>query len=145
MLAPFAVKGESTAMQVIEVETSARSQLVDVTRKVAEALGAERGDGVCHVFVLHTTAGITINENADPSVGRDLLAHLERLVPWEGGYAHSEGNSAAHIKASLLGSCVSLPVQAGRLVQGTWQGIFLAEFDGPRRRRLAVQFVPAGS
>ncbi|MGI6207944.1 MAG: secondary thiamine-phosphate synthase enzyme YjbQ [Anaerolineae bacterium] len=132
-------------MRVIEVETASRSQLVDVTRKVAEALEAEGRDGVCHVFVLHTTAGITLNENADPSVGRDLLAHLERMVPWEGRYAHGEGNSAAHIKSSLVGSCVSVPVQAGRIVLGTWQGIFLAEFDGPRRRRLAVQFIPAGS
>ncbi|NPV07702.1 MAG: YjbQ family protein [Anaerolineae bacterium] len=130
-------------MRIIEVETTARSQLVDVTRQVAEVLaeeGSER-DGVCHVFVLHTTAGITVNENADPSVGRDLLAHLDRLVPWDGRYAHSEGNSAAHIKASLLGSSVSVPVRGGRLVLGTWQGIFLAEFDGPRRRRLGIQLV----
>lgn len=130
-------------MRIIEVETTARSQLVDVTRRLAEAVAEAGGgqDGVCHVFVLHTTAGITINENADPSVGRDLLAHLDRLVPWEGPYAHREGNSAAHIKASLLGSSVSVPVRAGRLVQGTWQGIFLAEFDGPRRRRLGIQLV----
>lgn len=146
LLAPFVmIAVEGARMRVIEVETTARSQLLEVTRQVAEALDAGQRDGVCHVFVLHTTAGITVNENADPSVGRDLLAHLEKLVPWEGGYAHREGNSAAHIKASLLGTCASLPVESGRLVRGTWQGVYLAEFDGPRRRRLAVQFVPAGA
>jgi secondary thiamine-phosphate synthase enzyme len=129
-------------LETINVATAARAQLLDITREVREALlrlGA--GEGLCHVFVPHTTAGITINENADPSVQRDILVYLDRLVPWQSDYAHSEGNSAAHIKASLLGSSVTVPVERGRLALGTWQGIYLAEFDGPRHRRVVVKLV----
>ena len=127
--------------QTISVNTSGRSQLLDITAEVEQALRRlQAGDGICHLFVAHTTAGITINENADPSVRRDIVAYLDRLVPWQGDYAHSEGNAAAHIKASLLGSSVTVPVQDGRLVLGTWQGIYLAEFDGPRRRQIVVTF-----
>jgi len=106
---------------------------------VQEAL-AELGcaDGAITVFVPHTTAGITINEHADPDVVADIGAALERMVPWRAGYAHGEGNSAAHVKASLMGSSVRVLVSGGRLCLGTWQGIFLCEFDGPRRREVWV-------
>lgn len=128
--------------EIIMVETQARSQMIDITAQVREALARISGDeGICYLFTLHTTAGITINENADPSVRRDILAHLEKLVPWQGEYNHMEGNSAAHIKAGLLGFSLAVPVENGRLLLGTWQGIYLAEFDGPRRRKVAVQFV----
>lgn len=98
--------------------------------------------GVCVVFVPHTTAGVTINENADPDVVRDMDAALEQAVPWSANYAHAEGNAAAHVKASLMGSSVSVPVEEGRLVLGTWQGIYFCEFDGPRERRVHVQVLP---
>ena len=128
--------------ETVVVQTSARSQLVDITERVEQALRElPSRDGVCHVFVPHTTAGITINENADPSVRRDILAYLDRLVPWQGDYAHTEGNSAAHIRASLIGFSVMVPVDDGRLALGTWQGIYLAEFDGPRQRRVIVKLL----
>jgi len=95
--------------------------------------------GVCVVFVPHTTAGVTINENADPDVVRDMDAALGKAVPWSANYAHAEGNAAAHVKASLMGSSVTVPVEEGRLVLGTWQGIYFCEFDGPRKRRVHVQ------
>ena len=94
--------------------------------------------GTCHVYVPHTTAGLTINENADPDVARDILADLARLVPAEGDYRHAEGNSDAHIKASLVGFSAMVPVVDGRPALGTWQGVYLCEFDGPRRRRVLV-------
>ena len=114
--------------------------MVDITAQVAAAvtkLGVK--DGVATVLVPHTTAGITINENADPSVPADIAASLDRLVPWENEYRHSEGNSAAHIKASLMGSSVRVPVENGKLQLGTWQGIFFCEFDGPRSRQVWVK------
>ncbi len=103
--------------------------------------------GVCVVFVPHTTAGVTINENADPDVVRDMDAALEKAIPWRANYAHSEGNAAAHVKASLMGSSGNVPVEEGRLVLGTWQGIYFCEFYGPRERRVHVQILPgeAGS
>ncbi|MDI6709241.1 MAG: secondary thiamine-phosphate synthase enzyme YjbQ [Bacillota bacterium] len=128
----------------VEVVTHAREELVDVTAQVNRVV-AESGipDGVCHLWVPHTTAGVCVNEHADPAVAEDLLAHLARLVPRRGDYRHAEGNSDAHIKAVLVGSGVSIPVAGGRLALGTWQGVFFAEFDGPRRRRLQVCVVPA--
>ena len=95
-------------------------------------------DGVVTVFIPHTTCGVTINENADPDVVIDMLAALERMVPWEAGYRHGEGNSAAHVKASLMGFSVQVPVADGRLQLGTWQGIYLCEFDGPRVREVRI-------
>jgi secondary thiamine-phosphate synthase enzyme len=95
-------------------------------------------DGLCHVFVPHTTAGVTISENADPDVTRDVMAVLERLVPRSGDYRHVEGNSDAHVKASLLGASALVPIAAGRLVLGTWQAVYFCEFDGPRHRRCIV-------
>ncbi len=126
-------------MKRYPVTTRRRTEFVPVTDLVQAAvrdLGLR--DGVVTVFVPHTTAGITINENADPDVVRDLITALERLVPWEGDWAHDEGNAAAHVKASLMGSSVRVPVEEGRLRLGTWQGIFLCEFDGPRTRELWV-------
>lgn len=127
-------------MKVLAIESRLRTQLVDITDAVQAAV-AEAGvrEGLCCVYVPHTTAGITVNENADPAVGADLLAQLERLAPREGPYQHREGNADAHIKASLLGSSVTIPVREGRLALGTWQGIFFGEFDGPRRRQVWVK------
>lgn len=121
-----------------EVSTGARSQLVDITSRVWE-LVRETGirEGLCQVYIPHTTAGVTVNEAADPDVAADILEHLERLVP-RGRYRHREGNADAHIKASLVGFSALLPVAGGDLALGTWQGIFLCEFDGPRRRRVRV-------
>ncbi len=126
----------------LTVKTSQRTDLVDITRQVAAVVSKARpAGGVCFVYVPHTTAGVTINENADPSVRQDIERVLERLVPWSGGYAHSEGNSAAHVKASLLGATVSIPVERGELRLGTWQGIYLCEFDGPRARQVLVKVI----
>jgi secondary thiamine-phosphate synthase enzyme len=95
--------------------------------------------GVCTLFVPHTTAGITVNENTDPDVVRDMEEALEKAVPWQGDYRHAEGNSAAHIKASLMGFSLQIPIAGGRLCLGTWQGIYLCEFDGPRTREVWIQ------
>jgi secondary thiamine-phosphate synthase enzyme len=129
-------------MRSFPVHTVERECLVDVTRQVAR-LVAEDGvaEGLCMVCVPHTTAGVTINESADPDVARDLLSFLAGAVPLRGPYRHVEGNSNAHIKASLLGSSAAVPVSQGRLVLGTWQGLFLAEFDGPRQRMVHVVVV----
>ena len=130
-------------MQVIEVSTRERTCLLDITVEVERAVG-DIGvkEGLCTVLVPHTTAGITINENADPSVRRDILAQLAKLVPNDGRYSHTEGNADAHIKASLMGSSVQVPVEGGRLKFGTWQGIFFCEFDGPRWRKVWVSVLP---
>jgi secondary thiamine-phosphate synthase enzyme len=129
-------------MWTFEVETQRRVSFVDITRDVA-ALVRDAGDGAAMVFVPHTTAGVTINEDADPSVRADLAMALERLVPHDLPFTHLEGNSDAHVKASLMGSSVLVPVRGGALQLGTWQGIYFAEFDGPRRRRVLVTFLPA--
>lgn len=126
----------------LEISTRSRAELVDITAAVQRTV-REKGmqSGVCHIFVPHTTAGLTLNENWDPSVRADILMELDKIVPWNDNYRHAEGNAAAHIKASLVGSSQTLLVEDGRLVLGTWQGIFLAEFDGPRRRRVLVKLV----
>ncbi|GAB4263556.1 secondary thiamine-phosphate synthase enzyme YjbQ [Deferrisoma sp.] len=124
-------------METLTVKTPRRECLVDITAAVAEVV-QRRGGVLCTVFVPHTTAGVTINENADPDVVTDLLQHLSELVPRNRPYRHTEGNSDAHIKATLVGSSVQVPVVGGRLALGTWQGIFLAEFDGPRTRKVQV-------
>jgi len=126
-------------MKSITLRTGRRCEFVDITgdvQKAVEECGLE--NGLAMVFVPHTTAGVTINENADPSVVADLLESLERLVPQHGKYRHREGNSDAHCKASLMGSSVSVAVEGGRLVLGSWQGIYFCEFDGPRRRKFGV-------
>ena len=124
----------------ISVKTRSRIEMVDITssvQKEVSRIGIE--DGVCVVYVPHTTAGITINEGADPAVCEDILAKLNDLVPARAGYRHTEGNSDSHIKTSLMGSSVSVIVEKGRLVLGTWQKIFLCEFDGPRSRRVYLK------
>ncbi len=132
------------AFETFEVTTSSRSQMVDITKKVREAVRrAGVREGVCVVYVPHTTAGVTVNESADPAVAQDILEHLEKLVP-RGRYRHREGNADAHIKASMMGFSQALPVEGGDLSLGTWQGIFLCEFDGPRRRSAKVAVIPHG-
>lgn len=129
-------------METISVKTGGRTDLRNVTGEVERALGRSGvQEGICTVFVAHTTAGVTINENADPAVSDDIAATLDRMVPWNGPYRHGEGNSAAHLKASLVGSSVTVPVHGGRLALGTWQGIFLCEFDGPRTRSIHIQAI----
>ena len=133
-------------MERIHVSTRSPQCLEDVTEQVNNAVrqsGVE--EGVCHLFSPHTTAGIVINENADPDVGRDLLEKLEALVPSDAPYHHLEGNAHAHIKSSLMGQSATAPVSAGRLALGRWQAVFLAEFDGPRERQLLVTVVSARS
>jgi secondary thiamine-phosphate synthase enzyme len=129
----------------IKVSSPAREVLVDISERVQRAVGESDPtfSGMVNVFVPHTTAGVTINEGADPSVTRDIVEGLTRFVPREAGYRHSEGNSDAHIKASLIGSHVAVPAQEGRLRLGTWQSIYLAEFDGPRTRRVWIVLLPA--
>ncbi len=126
--------------KTIAVRTGSRDQFVDITAEVADAV-AESGvdDGVATVFIPHTTAGVTINENADPSVVTDMLAALEVAVPWrQGFYRHNEGNSAAHVKSSMVGCSQEVLVAGGRLLLGTWQGIYFCEFDGPRSRQAII-------
>jgi len=127
----------------LQVSTSKKMEFVDITSEV-ERVVKESGvqNGLCHIFVPHTTAGVTINENWDPTVRTDILSALDDLVPASGCYRHAEGNAPAHIKASLMGSSQTALVEGGRLVFGSWQGIFLTEFDGPRRRRVLVKVVP---
>jgi secondary thiamine-phosphate synthase enzyme len=122
------------------LKTRSRSEMVNITDEVSAAVRAMGlDDGWITVFIPHTTCGVTINENADPDVVRDLLATLETLVPRDGDYRHAEGNSDAHVKASLMGASVRVPVEKGKLLLGTWQGIFLCEFDGPRTREVWVR------
>ena len=129
-------------METFSVRTRSRTELVDITREVASVLaGVKARSGACVVYVPHTTAGVTINENADPTVRSDIEGALDRLVPWDGPYRHTEGNSAAHVKSTLVGSSVTVPVEGGQLVLGTWQGIYFCEFDGPRTRKVHVQVV----
>ena len=126
------------------VKTNRRCEIIDITEEVNRVLPQSIPCGICHIFCPHTTAGITINENVDPDVRFDILKKLDLLVPRkEGFYRHAEGNSAAHVKASLLGNTVTVPVRNGRLRLGTWQGIYLCEFDGPRTRQVQVLFQEA--
>ena len=126
-------------MTKFTVRTDTRCEMIDITDKVATFV-RESGlrDGICHVFVPHTTAALTINENADPDVPRDILDSLDRVVPLSNRYRHAEGNAAAHVKASLLGASQTVFVENGRLVLGTWQSLFFCEFDGPRTREVWV-------
>jgi secondary thiamine-phosphate synthase enzyme len=132
-------------VQALDIRTRARTELVEVTAEIRAALGAAGvRDGVLVAYCPHTTAGLTVQENADPDVRRDLLLALENAVPVapaRGAFRHAEGNSDAHVKASLVGSSVTLLVEAGELVLGTWQGVFLCEFDGPRTRRVLLKLL----
>jgi secondary thiamine-phosphate synthase enzyme len=129
-------------MEQIEVKTGARQAFHDITAEV-QAVVKHSGvaEGVCHVFCPHTTAGLTLNENWDPSVCQDLSLVFDDLVPQRSDFRHGEGNSPAHAKASLAGSSLTLLIDGGKLVLGSWQGVYLAEFDGPRRRRVLVKAV----
>ena len=126
----------------LTVRTSSRTQFVDITSEVVKVIEESKvRNGICVVFVPHTTAGITINENADPSVRQDIMNTLNKLVPPSAGYTHLEGNADSHIKASLVGSSVTLIIENGRPLLGTWQGIYFCEFDGPRTRSVYVKIV----
>ena len=132
-------------MQTFHVRTSTQTEFIDITRSVQEAvkkIGVE--DGICIIFIPHTTAGVTINENADPSVIHDILMELNKFVPVKDQYHHLEGNSPAHIKSSLVGCSEIVFVESGRLALGTWQGIFFCEFDGPRDRKVHVKVISDG-
>ncbi len=129
-------------MQSFDVKTSTQTEFVEITRFVQEAvkkMGVK--DGICIIFVPHTTAAVTINENADPSVARDILMELNKIIPFKNQYGHMEGNSPAHIKSSLVGCSETVLVESGKLVLGTWQGVFFCEFDGPRSRKVHVKVV----
>jgi secondary thiamine-phosphate synthase enzyme len=127
-------------VQTFTVRTGSRVEMVDITSRVADAIRAEGvEDGVATVFVPHTTAGVTINENADPSVTRDILAEMSKIVPFDDAYHHTEGNSAAHIKSCLFGPSLVLIVSGGQPVLGTWQAVYFCEFDGPRTRKVHVK------
>jgi secondary thiamine-phosphate synthase enzyme len=124
------------------VKTHAQTEMIDVTRTVQQQVTDSGIDnGLCMVFVPHTTAAVTINESADPAVSQDILMVLNQIVPWKASYRHMEGNSPAHLKASIIGASETIAVEDGRLVLGTWQGIFFCEFDGPRTRKLDVHLI----
>jgi len=134
--------GGHEMVSYINVKSRSRIEFIDITSMVQDVVkGAEIAEGVCFLYVPHTTAGITINEGADPSVQRDILNTLNRLAPHEMNYLHREGNADAHIKSTLVGSSVNVIIEGGRLVLGTWQAIFFCEFDGPRHRRVTVKFL----
>jgi secondary thiamine-phosphate synthase enzyme len=125
---------------ILTVKTKAQTELVDITAEVQKSVRtSDVRDGLCMVYVPHTTAAVTINESADPSVKADVLMVLNKIIPWDAGYRHLEGNSAAHIKSSLVGASELIAIENGRLVLGTWQGIFFCEFDGPRTREVHVK------
>jgi len=129
-------------MPIIHVQTRNHAEMVDITSQISAIIPADMESGICIVFSMHTTAGLTINENADPDVTKDILFSLEKLVPWSNSkYLHREGNSAAHVKASLMGFSLTIPVSKGRLNMGTWQGVYFCEFDGPRNRTVSVKFI----
>lgn len=131
-------------MENFSVKTSQRTEFVSITHSVSRILSKSGiKEGACIVYVPHTTAAVTINENADPSVPRDIVSEINKVIPFNDNYAHLEGNSAAHIKASLIGPSVYIPVTKGKLALGTWQGIFFCEFDGPRNRTAIVQVIKA--
>lgn len=128
------------SMKSITVRSREREEMLDITREVAESLPG--GEGVCVLFVQHTTCGLTVNENADPDVQSDILGWLGRLIPqYEPNFKHFEHNSDAHIKSSLVGSSVTVPFENGKLCLGRWQGIYLCEFDGPRERKVLVKVI----
>ena len=129
-------------LHTLSVRTGSRTEFLDLISRIEEVVGASGvQEGLCHLFVPHTTAGVTINENADPSVKADILMVLNKVISDREAYRHSEGNSPAHIKSSLVGPQLTVPLSEGRLLLGTWQGIYFCEFDGPRSRQLHVKVV----
>lgn len=129
---------------ILTVKTGAKTEFVDITSEVDRLLASTGSvvDGLCFLYVPHTTAAVTINESADPSVRKDILKVLNNIVPWEAGYRHLEGNSPAHIKSTLVGASEWVAVENNRLVLGTWQGLFFCEFDGPRTRKVHIRVIP---
>jgi secondary thiamine-phosphate synthase enzyme len=128
---------------ILKVKTGSRTEFVDITAKVQEAVRSSRiEEGICMVYVPHTTAAVTINESADPSVASDIQMVLNKVIPWKEAYRHLEGNSPAHIKSSLIGASELIIIEKGRLVLGTWQGVFFCEFDGPRTRKVQLRILP---
>jgi len=129
-------------VKTVIIDTKQRNQMIDITSIVETSL-RESGvkNGICYVFVPHTTAAITINENADKDVTRDILSTISKLIPYKDDYRHMEGNSDAHVKASLMGNTLAVIVNEGRLVLGTWQSLFFCEFDGPRKRKIVIKTV----
>jgi len=129
-------------VRYINVKSRVRTEFIDITEKVQEVL-KESGisSGICNIFVPHTTAAVTVNEGADPTVQRDIQTFLNKMVPFDGDYQHREGNSSAHIKTTLIGVSQTVLIDEGRLVLGTWQSIFFCEFDGPRHRRVALKII----
>ena len=129
-------------LEEITIKTNTQTQILDITAQVQKVLDKSGiAEGLCCVFVPHTTAGVTINENADPSVKQDIVMELNKVIPFDDNYSHLEGNSAAHIKASIIGSSVNIPVKNNNLLLGTWQGICFCEFDGPRQRHFYVKII----
>jgi len=130
-------------MKQLIVKTGARSEMIDITERIRTVVHDSRTEnGLCLIFVPHTTAAVTINENADPDVPRDILAAMEKAIPWQDHYRHREGNAAAHVKASLVGASETVLIENGNPVLGVWQSIFFCEFDGPRTRNILVKIVP---
>lgn len=128
--------------KMIQVKTNKHTEMIEITSKVQNIIESEGvEDGICTVFIPHTTAGVTINENADPDVTRDMLMEMNKIVPLEDGYRHMEGNSAAHIKSSMMGFSETIIIKEGRLLLGTWQGIYFCEFDGPRNRKTMINII----
>ncbi len=129
-------------LKILNVKSRTRTEFIDITEDINRIV-RESGlkNGVCYIYVPHTTAGITINEGADPSVKRDILATLNKIVPFEGDYQHIEGNSAAHIKSSLIGVSATILIEDTRLLMGTWQSVFFCEFDGPRQRKVFIKII----
>jgi len=131
-------------MKEISLQTHSRVEMIDITAAVQKAVGEEKiEEGICLVYTPHTTAAVTINENADPDVPRDIISALEKIVPQSANYKHAEGNSPAHVKSSLFGASEMVIIENSRLVLGKWQSIFFCEFDGPRTRKFIVKFLPA--
>lgn len=128
--------------ETLQITTHAQTELIDITSQVQQIVRQKNiVQGICYLYVPHTTAALTINENADPSVQRDILMEINKIIPFQDHYAHSEGNSAAHIKASLFGNALTIFIENGTLVLGTWQGIYFCEFDGGRQRKLYVKAI----
>ena len=131
-------------MKKFDVQTGSKEVFVDITRQIEEEVRkTDIKSGICVVYVPHTTAAVTINENADPTVRQDILMTLRKAVPDSLPYAHAEGNSPAHAKSSLVGASITIPIEDGKLVLGTWQGVFFCEFDGPRRRQVDIKIIPS--
>ncbi|MES0341550.1 MAG: secondary thiamine-phosphate synthase enzyme YjbQ [Candidatus Humimicrobiaceae bacterium] len=129
-------------LEVLEFDSSKRNDLIDITAEVSAAVSRSRIEsGICCLYVPHATSGVTINENADPSVKLDIIKKLETMVPRNENYSHTEGNSDSHVKSSIIGTTLTIIIEDGSLVLGTWQGIYFCEFDGPRRRKIYVKTI----